>query len=105
MSHSSGQTEENKRILKELEDQKRKFAMKSQHNIPSSGIPVTTQPRPITLESALFPGASNRHSHNRQALHEAQQASFGYFVSTDSQFGNPILAVLPRLEPEKKSPL
>jgi len=37
MSHSSGQTEENKRILKELEDQKRKFAMKSQHNIPSSG--------------------------------------------------------------------
>ncbi|XP_067946361.1 SOSS complex subunit C-like [Watersipora subatra] len=99
MTHNPipGQAEENKRILKELDDQKRQLKMKAQ------GAPVQTQQRPVTLDSVTM-GGSSRHNHNRQALHEASVGSFGFYISTDSQFGNPILAVLPRIEPEKKTP-
>lgn len=34
----------------------------------------------------------------RAALHNAHAASFGYFVTQDSSFGNLILPVLPRFD-------
>lgn len=44
MAHSPapGQSEENKRILKELEDQKRQIKMKTQHTNFPSGVLLTT---------------------------------------------------------------
>lgn len=36
----------------------------------------------------------------RVALRNANSTSFGYFVTTDSSFGNQILPVLPRIDSE-----
>ena len=64
------------------------------------GVPIHQQHRPGNLESSHQNTGSSRHTHNnRQALHEAQATSFGTFIVTDSQFGNPIVGVIPRLDP------
>jgi len=59
--------------------------------------------RPGNVESPFSGSMAGRQAQHRQVLAEAHATSFGCFVVTDSQFGNPIMPVLPRVE-EKKSP-
>lgn len=73
--------------------------------VSTPGIPTQVASRPPILEPSppMSAAMASRHVHNRQALHEVTVTSFGSFILTDSQYGNPVIAVLPRFE-DKKSP-
>jgi len=98
-----GQAQQNKKILQELEEKKRRM----RSNTAS----------PIQSESSLLNFQSNTTNQNlnqpetslqQQPLQRQQQQqqpsasfyntnTFGYFINTESTFGNQILPVLPRI--------
>lgn len=65
---------------------------------------LNTPPPPTQTAAGWASGTDGHIAGNSSSQRQAQQntsASFGYFVSQDSSFGNFILPVLPRLEPTK----
>ena len=105
---SKGRIDQQRKILEELEKQKKQLnqqsstgfmsnnSMNNSNNIPSA-TPATTANSsghltpPPTLESQ--PSLNNN---QRQALEVANKSAFGYFIPQDSNFGNLILPVIPR---------
>lgn len=71
---------QNRKILEDLE-------LKKQLLLKTGAAPTPTVTHPTT------PGTSDSHFQRAQALQ-----STGFFITTDSAFGNSILPVLPRIE-------
>ena len=105
---SKGRIDQQRKILEELEKQKKQLnqqsstgfmsnnSMNNSNNIPSATPATTTNSSghltpPPTLESQ--PSLNNN---QRQALEVANKSAFGYFIPQDSNFGNLILPVIPR---------
>ncbi|KAM9738525.1 SOSS complex subunit C-like [Menidia menidia] len=105
-------------ILAELDKEKRRLLQGQSAVTPGAGAPIPAS-RPGQKEAATpGPGAplpasrpgpkENRDSAEQQhiaaqqkaALQHAHGHSSGFFITQDSAFGNLILPVLPRLEPE-----
>ncbi|CAD5112094.1 DgyrCDS1334 [Dimorphilus gyrociliatus] len=84
------QEQQSRRILEQLNEDKRrlKAATQNQSLVPES------QPNPNPM---LLPGDNGGASRSAsQALKQAHESSFGYYVTQESNFGNVILPVLPR---------
>lgn len=98
---NAGQGRQNRKILEELEEQKKRLRMMqtqpSTANAASTAQSVggaPTQPIVSTDSNHMTP-------QQRTALQHAHQNSVGYFITQDSSFGNLILPVLPRFENNK----
>ncbi|XP_014479330.1 PREDICTED: SOSS complex subunit C homolog [Dinoponera quadriceps] len=97
-SQSNSRELQNRKILEELQLKKQMLlkqgvapSLTSSLAVSSTGSASntpTTQPNDGIAMSAS----------QRAALHNAHAASFGYFVTQDSSFGNLILPVLPRFD-------
>ncbi|XP_060861079.1 SOSS complex subunit C homolog isoform X1 [Metopolophium dirhodum] len=72
---------QNRKILEDLE-------LKKQILLKTGAVPT-----PPTVSHPTTPGTSDSHFQRAQALQSA-----GFFITTDSAFGNSILPVLPRIE-------
>ncbi|XP_028909756.1 SOSS complex subunit C isoform X1 [Ornithorhynchus anatinus] len=88
-------------ILAELDKEKRKLLMQNQSstNHPGASIALSTRP---SLNKDFRDHAEQQHiaAQQKAALQHAHAHSSGYFITQDSAFGNLILPVLPRLDPE-----
>jgi len=96
---SSGKIDQQRKILEELERQKKLLKSAA----PGTGIGVpSVVPTPA---AGLTQVAEVGHitSGQRSALESANKTSFGYFITQDSSFGNIILPVVPRLQPRKEA--
>ncbi|XP_012530742.2 SOSS complex subunit C homolog [Monomorium pharaonis] len=90
---------QNRKILEEL--QLKKQMLLKQGVAPSLG--VTSLGVSSTGSASNVVGTQSNDgvamsASQRAALHNAHAASFGYFVTQDSSFGNLILPVLPRFD-------
>eukprot|EP00118_Oscarella_pearsei_P025307 m.307960 g.307960 ORF g.307960 m.307960 type:complete len:123 (+) comp43123_c0_seq1:80-448(+) len=118
---SGRQEQTNKEILQSLQEQREKLKMKEQQQqsrqesrrpapSPSSRAAYS---RTRVINPALQPGPPQKPSESalkeqteayhmllsqRAALQHAQSQSYGCYITQDSQFGNLILPVLPRMD-------
>lgn len=87
-------------ILAELQQEKKKLIMQNQSsmNNPGASLPLS---RPAFAKD-FRDHAEQQHiaAQQKAALQHAHAHSSGYFITQDSAFGNLILPVLPRLDPE-----
>ncbi|KAI1904900.1 hypothetical protein AGOR_G00010430 [Albula goreensis] len=85
-------------ILAELDKEKRRLIQNQSMNNPGASIPLS---RPA-LNKDFRDHAEQQHiaAQQKAALQHAHAHSSGFFITQDSSFGNLILPVLPRLEPE-----
>jgi len=90
---TSGKIDQQRKILEDLERQKKNLLLKSGSS--GSVTSVIPSPAPSTPVSEGA-GAGGRQS----AVELANKTSLGYFIHQDSAFGNVILPVIPRL-PQK----
>jgi len=107
---SSARIEQQRKILEELEKRKKQLnqggrptsssavGMSVQNTLPNvnnsnnSGTPNSTNP----IESPHMLSTTQR-----QAMEVANKTSFGNFIPQDSSFGNLILPVIPRINPNQ----
>ncbi|XP_041667178.1 SOSS complex subunit C-like [Cheilinus undulatus] len=84
-------------ILAEIEKEKRRLLQSQSMKTPGASIPLS---RPNLKE--FRDNAEQQHiaAQQKAALQHAHTHSTGFFITQDSSFGNLILPVLPRLEPE-----
>ncbi|MED6252083.1 hypothetical protein ILYODFUR_000693 [Ilyodon furcidens] len=84
-------------ILAELEKEKRRLRENHSMNVPGASIPLS---RPNVKEFRDSAELQHIATQQRAALQHAHAHSSGFFITQDSSFGNLILPVLPRLEPQ-----
>ena len=89
---TSGKIDQQRKILEDLERQKKNLLLKS----GSSSGSVTSSVTPPAPSTPVTDGAGGRQS----AVELANKTSLGYFIHQDSAFGNVILPVIPRLPPK-----
>lgn len=89
---------QNRKILEEL--QLKKQMLLKQGVAPSFGTPInpTSTPSASTVPTTPTNDGIAMTAVQRNALNNAHAASFGFFVTQDSSFGNLILPVLPRFD-------
>jgi len=93
---SSGKIDQQRKILEDLERQKK---LLKAGTTPSLGmLPIT--PSSAAVSQALSGDTGHITSGQRSALESANKTSFGFFIPQDSSFGNIILPVIPRLQPK-----
>lgn len=102
---------QNRKILEQLEEQKKRLRMQTQAGpgVPTTPVSLPTSPvippviSPAVSLSPGFPPMVHPDTQamtpaQRTALQHANANSVGYFITQDSSFGNLILPVLPRFE-------
>ncbi|XP_010731003.1 SOSS complex subunit C [Larimichthys crocea] len=80
-------------ILAELDKEKRRLMQSPGANIPLSSRPSLKEVRDSAEQQHIA-------AQQKAALQHAHVHSSGFFITQDSSFGNLILPVLPRLEPD-----
>ena len=105
---SSGKIDQQRKILEELERQKKMLQLKHGGDASSVSAPAAKTDPAIKMEpGAKFASGTTDSpqilsSNQRAAMEQASKSSFGYFIPQDSSFGNTILPVIPRIgKPEK----
>lgn len=88
-------------ILAELDKEKRRLIQNQSMNNPGANIPLSSRPS----QKEVRDSAEQQHiaAQQKAALQHAHVHSTGFFITQDSSFGNLILPVLPRLEPDFNS--
>ena len=92
---SSGKIDQQRKILEELERQKKLLSK----NSGSAPVPTSSNSAAAGLPASSLlvdPANALLTSNQRSALEAASKTSFGYFIAQDSSFGNTILPVIPR---------
>ncbi|XP_059401356.1 SOSS complex subunit C-like [Carassius carassius] len=84
-------------ILAELDKEKRRLIQSVSMNNPGASIPLC---RPAVKEFRDQAEQQHIAAQQKAALQHAHAHSSGFFIIQDSSFGNLILPVLPRLDPE-----
>jgi len=108
---SSGKIDQQRKILEDLERQKK--LLKSGGGLSSPlnlgppgvggmGVGVSPGPQPPSVPGGPTVVGSEGHitTGQRTALESANKTSFGFFIPQDSAFGNIILPVIPRIQPK-----
>ncbi|XP_013401447.1 SOSS complex subunit C [Lingula anatina] len=92
---NAGQGRQNRKILEELEEQKKRLRIQaaSQPSGAASGAGIQPSIQPSQM---LTMDSNTLAAQQRVALQHAHQNSVGFFITQDSSFGNLILPVLPR---------
>lgn len=111
---NTGQERQNRKILEQLEEQKKRLRMQTQSGI--APVATVSAPAPVPLPSLsmsapqialsgvsglppmIIPDTQAMTPAQKAALQHANAHSVGYFITQDSSFGNLILPVLPRFE-------
>jgi len=96
---SSGKIDQQRKILEDLERQKKLLksgTAPSLGMLPISPVTSASNTQSVTVEGHITSG-------QRSALDSANKSSFGFFIPQDSSFGNIILPVIPRLQPKNPS--
>lgn len=85
-------------ILAELDKEKRRLLQSQSMSSPGANIPLSSRPSLKEVRDS----AEQQHiaAQQKAALQHAHVHSSGFFITQDSSFGNLILPVLPRLEPD-----
>jgi len=93
---SSGKIDQQRKILEELERQKKLLKSGNGAGLVSSvpALPTTTGG---SLAQNISAGEARITSGQRNALESANKSSYGFFIPQDSDFGNIILPVIPRV--------
>ncbi|KAM9841468.1 SOSS complex subunit C-like [Aulostomus maculatus] len=85
-------------IIAELEKERRRLLQSNQSmNTPGASISLS---RPSSKDFRDNTEQQHIATQQKAALQHAHAHSSGFFITQDSSFGNLILPVLPRLEPE-----
>jgi len=96
---SSGKIDQQRKILEDLERQKK--LLKSGGGLSS---PLTLGPPGVGGMGVVGGGGGGVEGHittgQRTALETANKTSYGFFIPQDSAFGNIILPVIPRIQPK-----
>lgn len=92
---TSGKIDQQRKILEELERQKKQLLKSGSSG--SLGVGMPPSPASSTTEA----GGQVTTGQRQTALEAASKTSLGYFIHQDSAFGNVILPVIPRLPPPK----
>jgi len=102
---SSGKIDQQRKILEELERQKKLLKSGNGAGLVSTVPPPLAGGAPIsgTNTQAIVVGEGRITSGQRNALESANKTSYGFFIPQDSDFGNIILPVIPRI-PNKNPP-
>lgn len=87
---STGKIDQQRKILEELAREK-KLIKSGNSSLGMSATPSSSIPEGPT------------HGTVGRALETASKTSYGYFIQTDSAFGNVILPVIPRIPPPAKT--
>ncbi|XP_045158754.2 SOSS complex subunit C-like isoform X2 [Mercenaria mercenaria] len=107
---NTGQERQNRKILEQLEEQKKRLRMQTQPGVPPSAVSASLPSSPVIPPIAaqqhvtagfppmLHPDTQAMSPAQRAALQHANANSVGYFITQDSSFGNLILPVLPRFD-------
>ncbi len=106
---SQAKVDQQRKILAELERQKKLLDAKNSPGDSSPGAKADKTPASSPASSTSAPPASSSvvdplsqspllSSNQRSALEQAAKTSFGYFIAQDSSFGNTILPVIPRFD-------
>ncbi|KAF8781781.1 SOSS complex subunit C-like [Argiope bruennichi] len=109
---SAKQEQQNRKVLEEVQLQKKKLMLKQQaanvslNNTPtSSTAPLSPSITPGSSSSSMSPMQTtaaldyqNLNKNQRTAMQHAHANSFANFIPQDSSFGNLILPVLPRFD-------
>ncbi|CAD1471569.1 unnamed protein product, partial [Heterotrigona itama] len=89
---------QNRKILEELQLKKQMLLKQGVAPTLSTSLAVTPTGSPSNLPPTQPSDGVVMSASQRAALHNANAASSGYFVTQDSSFGNLILPVLPRFD-------
>jgi len=96
--------DQQRKILEELERQKKLLKSGNGAGLVSTvPPPLAGAPIPGTTPQAIVVGEGRITSGQRNALESANKTSYGFFIPQDSDFGNIILPVIPRI-PNKNPP-
>ncbi|XP_036597690.1 SOSS complex subunit C isoform X1 [Trichosurus vulpecula] len=87
-------------ILAELDKEKRKLLMQNQSSTNHPGASIALSRPPLNKDFRDHAEQQHIAAQQKAALQHAHAHSSGYFITQDSAFGNLILPVLPRLDPE-----
>ncbi|XP_021165620.1 SOSS complex subunit C-like [Fundulus heteroclitus] len=85
-------------ILAELDKEKRRLMQSQSMASPGANIPMSA--RSSLKEARECAEQQHIAAQQKAALQHAHVHSSGFFITQDSSFGNLILPVLPRLEPD-----
>ncbi|XP_057293893.1 SOSS complex subunit C-like [Hydractinia symbiolongicarpus] len=86
-------------ILQDLHQQKQQLLQQSSGNSTSTSNSSHISSRPIKHDPRVHSDGMHQVPMTRRtALEYASNHSSGYFIAQDSQHGNPILPVIPRIE-------
>ncbi|XP_011694007.1 PREDICTED: SOSS complex subunit C [Wasmannia auropunctata] len=88
---------QNRKILEELQLKKQMLLKQGVAPTLNTSLGVASTGSASNIATQSNDGVAMSAS-QRAALHNAHAASFGYFVTQDSSFGNLILPVLPRFD-------
>uniref|UniRef100_A0A673MNS4 SOSS complex subunit C n=1 Tax=Sinocyclocheilus rhinocerous TaxID=307959 RepID=A0A673MNS4_9TELE len=97
IGHLGFQNKNRVAILAELDKEKRRLIQSQSMNNPGASIPLS---RPAVKEFRDQAEQQHIAAQQKAALQHAHAHSSGFFITQDSSFGNLILPVLPRLDPE-----
>ncbi|KAL0104828.1 hypothetical protein PUN28_016460 [Cardiocondyla obscurior] len=96
-SQSNSRELQNRKILEELQLKKQMLLKQGVTPALNTSLGVASTGSVSNIATQSNDGVTMSAS-QRAALHNAHAASFGYFVTQDSSFGNLILPVLPRFD-------
>lgn len=96
-SQSNSRELQNRKILEELQLKKQMLLKQGVAPTLNTSLGVSSTGSANIAATQSNDGIAMTAS-QRAALHNAHAASFGYFVTQDSSFGNLILPVLPRFD-------
>ncbi|KAJ1218647.1 hypothetical protein NDU88_006224 [Pleurodeles waltl] len=87
-------------ILAELDKEKKKLLMQNQSSSNSPGASIALSRSSLNKDFRDHAEQQHIAAQQKAALQHAHAHSSGYFITQDSSFGNLILPVLPRLDPD-----
>lgn len=92
------QLQQNRKILEEIQLKKQMLLKQGVAPTLNSSLGVSSTGSASNIPAIQSNDGNTMSASQRAALHNAHAASFGYFVTQDSSFGNLILPVLPRFD-------
>lgn len=100
-SPSQNQETQTKKILYDLQQEKKRLQMLQQGNSNATNTSIKPAIKPFSHQSQPIDSSQQMSINQRNALQMANSSSFGYFISQASSFGNLILPVIPRVGPNE----
>ena len=93
------QESQTKKIMMDLQQEKKRLQMLQQGSAAPSNV-IKPSPKPF-MHTQPIDSMQQMSISQRNALQQANNTSFGFFITQASSFGNLILPVIPRVGPNE----